>query len=515
MAIVSYAQNFEDVMLWRALKHIEHGFYVDVGAHEPVSGSVSRLFYEMGWRGLHVEPTPQYTQMMRENRPDEVVAAVALGAAAGQIEFTVFPDTGLSTAAPEITDENVAPGRFERHTLLVEQITLDTLLTPYRGCTIHWLKIDVEGYEGEVLKGWNSSLDRPWIFVIEATKPLSTEPYYAHWEPVLIEAHYQFVYFDGLNRFYVADERSELVAAFGSPPNVFDNFVIYAQYVAGHQQGVQAQQGQAMVLQTQLEAQTQAMRDLMANKWHAVDTCEALAGNEPDQIRQCPLCQHEAPQAQFASHESACIFGGGRLLRYVCPHCQVLFGPDKMLNLKPEELAQEYRLHYKIYQEGDSTASEMRAFFALNPQRGGKYLNFGAGGAWSKSVAALRQQGWDVYGYEPFAVTSEQAQADLATGVITSASALQALRFDGIFSNNVLEHFRYPVQELQHLAQLLKPEGRLATVTPCYEYRYEYTRFHLFFFLGASRLRLWNMAGLKELSYEQEGDYMCAVCTLT
>jgi hypothetical protein len=32
----SYAQNFEDVMLRRALKNVVHGFYVDVGAQDPI-----------------------------------------------------------------------------------------------------------------------------------------------------------------------------------------------------------------------------------------------------------------------------------------------------------------------------------------------------------------------------------------------------------------------------------------------------------------------------------------------
>ena len=41
MTFISYAQNFEDVMLWRALKHVEKGFYVDVGAQDPVVDSVS------------------------------------------------------------------------------------------------------------------------------------------------------------------------------------------------------------------------------------------------------------------------------------------------------------------------------------------------------------------------------------------------------------------------------------------------------------------------------------------
>jgi hypothetical protein len=31
---ISYAQNYEDVMLFRALKNINQGFYVDVGAME-------------------------------------------------------------------------------------------------------------------------------------------------------------------------------------------------------------------------------------------------------------------------------------------------------------------------------------------------------------------------------------------------------------------------------------------------------------------------------------------------
>ena len=54
MSIVSYAQNFEDVMLWRALGKVENGFYIDIGAQHPVIDSVSKAFYDNGWRGIHV-----------------------------------------------------------------------------------------------------------------------------------------------------------------------------------------------------------------------------------------------------------------------------------------------------------------------------------------------------------------------------------------------------------------------------------------------------------------------------
>ena len=56
MTVISYAQNFEDVMLWRALQHVGAGYYVDIGANDPVVDSVTRWFYEQGWSGLNIEP---------------------------------------------------------------------------------------------------------------------------------------------------------------------------------------------------------------------------------------------------------------------------------------------------------------------------------------------------------------------------------------------------------------------------------------------------------------------------
>jgi hypothetical protein len=55
-AFVSYAQNFEDVMLWRALRSLESGFYIDVGANDPTIDSVTKAFYASRWHGINIEP---------------------------------------------------------------------------------------------------------------------------------------------------------------------------------------------------------------------------------------------------------------------------------------------------------------------------------------------------------------------------------------------------------------------------------------------------------------------------
>ncbi|MDN6885964.1 FkbM family methyltransferase [Variovorax sp. CAN2819] len=221
-AFTSYAQNFEDVMLWRALKHVPAGVYVDIGAQHPVVDSVSKAFYEQGWRGVHVEPVPYYAELLRQDRPDEVVLQLALSHTAGILDLHVIKDTGLSTGVKAYADVHQAEHGFAYMTVPTPMLPMKTALASLAGRTVHWLKIDVEGLEEEVLRGWDSNILRPWIIVVEATVPMSTELRHEGAERILVEAGYRFAYFDGLNRFYVAEEHANLLPALNVPPNVFD-----------------------------------------------------------------------------------------------------------------------------------------------------------------------------------------------------------------------------------------------------------------------------------------------------
>jgi len=246
------------------------------------------------------------------------------------------------------------------------------------------------------------------------------------------------------------------------------------------------------------------LRHQVATKWEGVDFVMRTVAHELND-RCCPLCGHKNSDEVFVKFETQCIFGGGYLLRHQCPNCDVIFGADKMFQLSSTELTQDYEWHYGMYEEGDSTEQELRAFHSLNPSREGIYLNYGAG-AWSRSVQILREQGWNVFAFEP------HGSASTATDyVISSRSVLSEMRFDGLFSNNVLEHFRQPVNELLFMRSLLKSGCLMAHATPCFEYRYEYTRFHLFFFLGRSRAWLADRIGLSIREFISDNDFMCCV----
>lgn len=223
--ITSYAQNFEDVMLWRALGTISNGFYLDVGAQDPIVDSVSKAFYEKGWRGVHVEPTATYANLLRLDRPDELVLQVAISDHRGSMVFYEIPKTGISTGDSEVARGHSARG-FTVHEINVPCMTLAEVFDEVGDRDIHWLKVDVEAMERVVLQGWSDAKHRPWIVVVESTLPLTETASFEDWESLVMDRGYINVYFDGLNRYYLAEERAWLAPAFQQPPNVFDDFVL-------------------------------------------------------------------------------------------------------------------------------------------------------------------------------------------------------------------------------------------------------------------------------------------------
>jgi glycogen(starch) synthase len=225
---ISYAQNFEDVMLWRALRHVPRGFYVDVGADDPVELSVTKAFSDRGWRGINLEPVASQHAKFVRGRPRDVNLRLLAGSRNEPRRFFAIGDevTGCSTTIEQIATGTVAETRATLREEIIEARTLDSILAEHHGGEIHFLKIDVEGAEADVLAGLSLDRHRPWIILLESMAPRQQVETHAGWEPGLLAARYEFVYADGLNRFYLAAEHAELRTAFSYPPNVFDDFVL-------------------------------------------------------------------------------------------------------------------------------------------------------------------------------------------------------------------------------------------------------------------------------------------------
>lgn len=223
---VSHAQNGEDVVLWRALQTIDEGTYVDVGANHPSVDSVSKSFYDRGWSGLLVEPSPHHAGLLRMERPRDHVIESVVADREGSVTLHMIEGTGLSSIIDSVGTAHQNEGK-QVVDIEVPSERLSDLLDRrgLSGSPIHFMSIDTEGSEAAVLSGLDLGRHRPWVIVIEATAPTTTQQVHRGWEGLLLDAGYEFCLFDGLSRYYVAAEHSELLKeSLSYPVCVFDDF---------------------------------------------------------------------------------------------------------------------------------------------------------------------------------------------------------------------------------------------------------------------------------------------------
>jgi FkbM family methyltransferase len=312
---VSFAQNQEDVVLARALHPDDRsGFWIDVGAGDPVADSVTAAFSARGWRGINLEPLPEEFERICAARPHDVNLQVAVGATRGRARLYEGPpeNRGSSTLVAEIAERyRMAGEQFEP--IDVDVTTLADIVKEHAPATVDFLKIDVEGSERDVLEGADWSEFHPRIVVVEATEPNGTRSTHEAWESILLANSYELALFDGLNRFYASTDEPELLAQLAAPASVHDEFIPHRWL----------EQGKALA-----EAETKARRyhDRMAI---ALDDVAALRAELDASQRMTARALTEMEEAQRDAAAARQLAEdargevdkllGTRLLRYTAP----------------------------------------------------------------------------------------------------------------------------------------------------------------------------------------------------
>jgi FkbM family methyltransferase len=194
-AFPSYAQYNEDLILLALLYDIKKGFYVDVGANYPVVDSVTNLFYKKGWRGINIEPIPSLYKQLKEARPADTNLQIGVGDKEGELEFyeNIHIPGHSSFFKDGLKEKDI--NRYK-----VDVKTLEQVFTENKVKDIHFLKIDVEGYEDPVVRGNDWKRFRPFVICIEANHRKQA------WQETLKAKKYRLFISDGLNEYYIAEE---------------------------------------------------------------------------------------------------------------------------------------------------------------------------------------------------------------------------------------------------------------------------------------------------------------------
>src|SRR5215472_13918438 len=216
---VSYAQRFEDLYLMRCFAGDSNGFYIDIGSGHPVYDNTSFAFYLKGWHGITVEPNPSLARLTRAVRPRDRHVEALVGAAVGEATFYLVSDLhGLSTMIESHAHAAQTQLGKSSQAIAVPVTTLKDLCRQHAPPAFDFLKVDVEGAEQDVLLNGDWQNYRPKVVVAEALAPA-----WQAWEPFLAKHGYRYVWFDSLNRYYLAEEASALARCFETAPASFDH----------------------------------------------------------------------------------------------------------------------------------------------------------------------------------------------------------------------------------------------------------------------------------------------------
>lgn len=227
---ISFSINREDVLLNRIFGTFGNGFFVDVGAAQPIFENDTKALSDRGWSGINIEPNATFFRQLQAERPRDRNLNVAVGDEPGVAIFHEVVDTGLSTLDADAAREAASQG-FTVIDHQVEVQSLRQILEDAAAPPIDLLKIDVEGFELKVLASNDWERFRPRLIMTEATYPQTPVRRPDHITPYLAECGYRHVYFDGLNDYYAEAGFSVPAGVFDVPLNVFDHVLPYSEVI--------------------------------------------------------------------------------------------------------------------------------------------------------------------------------------------------------------------------------------------------------------------------------------------
>jgi len=165
---ICYSQFGEDITAANALRNVDQGFYVDVGAHHPLRLSNTAELHIRGWQGINVEPRAEGIRLFEQFRPHAINLRMAIHNEADKVTLYKFRGARINTILPDraATLKEVKEPAGEE---VVPALSLNELFEEHvpEGVRVNYLSIDIEGYDTEAILGFDIGRFQPDVVCVE------------------------------------------------------------------------------------------------------------------------------------------------------------------------------------------------------------------------------------------------------------------------------------------------------------------------------------------------------------
>jgi FkbM family methyltransferase len=168
---LSFSQCGEDLIvayLMEALQ-IPQPTYLDVGAHHPSRLNNTYLFYLKGSRGVCVEPDPELFAELKAKRKRDICLKIGISFDEKEnADFYVMSSKSLSTFSEEEAKRYESYGKQRISEVINTPLaSINAVLKQYFKTAPHFISLDTEGLDLQILKSFDFSRYRPPVFCVE------------------------------------------------------------------------------------------------------------------------------------------------------------------------------------------------------------------------------------------------------------------------------------------------------------------------------------------------------------